>query len=58
MISDGAMSKYDIINISSDDEPRKLKVQVDVYITPTIKKIEIFLNVAYGSVEVVTGGVE
>ena len=58
MISEGAMSNYDITNISTDDEPRKLKVQVDVYITPTIKKIEIFLNVAYGSVEVVTGGVE
>ena len=58
MISEGAMSSYDITNISTDDELRKLKVQVDVYITPTIKKIEIFLNVAYGSVEVVTGGAE
>lgn len=58
MISENAMSSYDITNISTDDEPRKLKVQVDVYITPTIKKIEIFLNVAYGSVEVITGGAE
>ena len=58
MKSEGALDSYDITNISTNDEPRKLKVQVDVYITPTIKKIEIFLNVAYGSVEVVTGGAE
>ena len=58
MISEGAMSNYDIINMSSDDEPRVLKIQVDVYLTPTIKKIQINLNVAYGSIEVSTGGVE
>lgn len=60
MISDGAMSKYDIINVSTDSEPRKLKVEVDVYLTPTIKSIEIFLNVSYGSVEMTSssaGGV-
>lgn len=59
MISDGAMSKYDIINVSTDNEPRKLKVEVDVYLTPTIKSIEIFLNVSYGSVEMTSnvGGV-
>lgn len=58
MISEGAMSDYDIINMSSDDEPRVLKIQVDVYLTPTIKKIQINLNVSYGSIEVSTGGVE
>lgn len=58
MISEGAMSNYEISNISTDEDPRTLKLQIDVYLTPTIKKIEIFLNVAYGSVEVSTGGVE
>ena len=58
MISEGSMSDYDIINISTDDEPRTLKLQIDVYLTPTIKKIEIFLNVAYGSIEMSNGGVE
>ena len=58
MISEGAMSDYEIINMSSDAEPRTLKIQVDVYLTPTIKKIQINLNVAYGSIEVSTGGVE
>lgn len=58
MISEGAMSNYEIANISTDADPRTLKLQIDVYLTPTIKKIEIFLNVAYGSVEVSTGGVE
>lgn len=58
MISEGAMTNYNIINMSSDDEPRVLKIQVDVYLTPTIKKIQINLNVAYGSIEVSTGGVE
>lgn len=58
MISEGAMSDYDIINMSSDEEPRVLKIQVDAYLTPTIKKIQINLNIAYGSIEVSTGGVE
>lgn len=58
MISEGAMTNYNIINMSSDEEPRVLKIQVDVYLTPTIKKIQINLNVAYGSIEVSTGGVE
>ena len=58
MASEGAVTDYDIINISTDEDPRTLKVQLDVYLTPTIKKIEIYLNVAYGSIEVSTGGVK
>lgn len=58
MISEGAVTKYDIENISTNQEPRKLKVRLDVYLTPTIKNIEIYLNVSYGSIEVITGGVE
>lgn len=58
MASEGAVTDYDIINVSTDDDPRTLKVQLDVYLTPTIKKIEIYLNVAYGSIEVSTGGVK
>ena len=58
MASEGAVTDYNIINISTDDDPRTLKVQLDVFLTPTIKKIEIYLNVAYGSIEVSTGGVE
>lgn len=57
MASEGAVTDYNIINVSTDDDPRTLKVQLDVYLTPTIKKIEIYLNVAYGSIEVSTGGV-
>jgi hypothetical protein len=56
MISEGAMSDYAIANVSTADDPRTLKIQLDVYLTPTIKKIEIFLNVAYGSIDVSTGG--
>lgn len=56
MHSESAVTSYDIYNLSSDEEPRTLKVQVDVYLTPTIKKIELFLNVAYGSIEMSTGG--
>lgn len=56
MISEGAITKYDIENISTDNEPRKLKVRLDVYLTPTIKYVEIFLNISYGSVEVNAGG--
>lgn len=58
MISEGAMTDYQITNLSSNNDPRTLKVQVDVYLTPTIKKIEIFLNVAYGNIELSTGGAE
>ena len=56
LASEGAITDYEIINASSDLEPRKLKVQLDVYISPTIKKIEINLNVQYGSIEISTGG--
>ena len=55
MESEGALTDYTLTNISSDDEPRKLKIRLDVQVTPTIKDIEIFLNVSYGSIEV-TGG--
>jgi hypothetical protein len=58
MISEGAMSDYNITNVSSDDSPRELKIQIDVYLTPTIKSITINLNVAYGSIEMSTGGAE
>lgn len=57
MISEGAVNDYEIANVSTDDDPRTLKIQLDVFVTPTIKRIQINLNVAYGSVEV-TGGVE
>ena len=56
MMSEGSITDYTITNISSDAEPRKLKVKLDIYLTPTIKEIEIYLNVAYGSIEVSTGG--
>lgn len=56
MSTEGSVTRYDIENISTDDEPRKLKVRLDVYLTPTIKYIEIFLNISYGSVEIGTGG--
>ena len=58
MISEGAITQYEINNISTNSEPRKLKIQLNIYLSPTIKNIEILLNVAYGSVEVTTGGVE
>lgn len=56
MISENAVTDYSIANVSSNNEPRTLKVQLDVYLTPTIKKIEIYLNVSYGNIEVSTGG--
>lgn len=56
MKAEGAVTDFDITNISSNDEPRKLKVKLDVYLSPTIKNIEIFLNVSYGDIEIVTGG--
>lgn len=57
MESEGAVQDYEIINVSTNDEPRTLKIQLNVYVTPTIKRIQINLNVAYGNVEV-TGGEE
>ena len=57
MESEGAVMDYEIYNMSSNDDPRTLKIKLNVYVTPTIKKIEINLNVAYGSIEV-TGGEE
>lgn len=56
MIKKGAITDYAITNISTDDDPRTLKIKVDVLVTPTIKAIEIYLNVAYGSVELNAGG--
>lgn len=56
METEGAVMDYTITNVSSANEPRKLKVRVDVYLTPTIKAIEIYLNVAYGNVSLTTGG--
>lgn len=58
MISDGAVTDYNIYNESSDSDPRTLKIRLDVYIAPTIKNIKINLNVAYGSIEVTTTGGE
>lgn len=56
MIKQGALSDYEIINISTDDDPRTLKIRINVLVTPSIKAIEIYLNVAYGSVELNAGG--
>ena len=56
MVTEGAVTDYSIANISTNDEPRKLKIRLDVYLTPTVKAIEIFLNIAYG--EIVIGGEE
>lgn len=57
MESEGAVQDYEIYNVSTNDDPRTLKIQLNVFVTPTIKKIQINLNIAYGSVEV-TGGEE
>jgi len=51
METEGAITDYAIANISTNDEPRKLKIRLDVYLTPTIKAVEIFLNIAYGEIE-------
>lgn len=56
MKSEGAIYKYDIINNSSNDEPRKLKILLNVWLTPSIKNIEIYLNVAYGDITVSSEG--
>ena len=56
MQSEGAIYKYDIINNSSNDEPRKLKILLNVWLTPSIRNIEIYLNVAYGDITVSSEG--
>ena len=56
MEKQGAIADYAIANISTDDDPRTLKIKVNVLVTPTIKAVEIYLNVAYGSVELNVGG--
>lgn len=56
MRSEGAVYDYEIIDISSDASPRTLSIELNVQLSPTIKNIEIFLNVNYGSIEVTTGG--
>lgn len=56
MVTEGAITDYIIENITSDSDPRTLKIRLDVFLTPTIKNIEIYLNVAYGSVEISVGG--
>ena len=56
MITDGAVTDYAIVNISTNDDPRTLKIKLNVWVTPTIKAIEIYLNVAYGNVTMETGG--
>lgn len=58
MISQQAVTSYDIYNVSTDDDPRTLKIDLDVYLTPTIKAITINLNVSYGSITVTTSGGE
>ena len=58
MISQQAVTSYDIYNVSTDDDPRTLKIDLDVYLTPTIKAITINLNVSYGSITVTTTGGE
>lgn len=58
MASKGAISGYTIANVSTEDDPRTLKIRLDVAVVPTIKAIEIYLNVAYGNVTLTAGGVE
>lgn len=56
MISEGAVTDYAIYNESTDAEPRVLKIRLDVYLSPTVKKIQISLNVGYGSITMDEGG--
>lgn len=56
MQSEGAVMDYIITNVSTNADPRTLKIKLDVYVSPTIKSIEIYLNVAYGNVELNVGG--
>lgn len=58
MASDGTVTDYSIANVSTDDNPRTLKIQLNVWVAPTIKAIEIYLNVSYGSVTMSSGGEE
>lgn len=56
MEKQGTISDYAIANVSTNDDPRTLKIKVEVLVTPTIKAVEIYLNVAYGSVTLNAGG--
>ena len=56
MASDGTVTDYAIVNVSTNDEPRTLKIKLNVWVAPTIKNIEIYLNVAYGNVTLGEGG--
>lgn len=56
MRTEGALTDYTIANVTTADDPRTLKVRLDVMLTPTIKNIEIYLNVSYGNIEVSVGG--
>ena len=56
MEKQGTIADYAIANVSTDDDPRTLKIKVNVLVTPTIKAVEIYLNVAYGSVTLNAGG--
>lgn len=61
MISNGAVTDYEIIDTSSDANPRTLSITLNVLLSPTIKYINILLNVNYGSIELTTntnGGAE
>lgn len=58
MASKGAVTSYDIYNVSTNDDPRTLKIDLDVFLTPTIKAITINLNVSYGNIVVTTVGGE
>ena len=58
MESNGAVMDYVIENISTNADPRTLKIKLDVYVAPTIKRIQIYLNVAYGNIELTMGGEE
>lgn len=56
MASDGTVTDYAIVNVSTNDDPRTLKIKLNVWVAPTIKNIEIYLNVAYGNVTLSEGG--
>ena len=56
MASDGTVTDYAIVNVSTNDNPRTLKIKLNVWVAPTIKSIEIYLNVAYGNVTLSEGG--
>lgn len=56
MASDGTVTDYAIVNVSTNDDPRTLKIKLNVWVAPTIKAIEIYLNVAYGNVTLSEGG--